>query len=556
MMYDSTYFDDKSDDPPNFGNIGSSNGYRNEYLSGNLAVRQTLDRLAMEGVVSNDDWDFESLPTAGIIVHEAGIQQAGHLSQSVVWPERQWSVYLQGLAVLGVEEWLRLHSDLRVGRDRCSTFQPAFANLLSAACNLTVGEFQLCAIPIGALGDDRIEIPRAAIDLPQFAAHFYVLVEVLEDCGYVQIAGVAPRQHLTELCQQTQGTTGDRGEESWSYLCPTTWFEYSKDDLLLWLRAADASQMELPAPISIPVSLSLRATMQQVQADLATRPIWQTLDWSEAMPLLVNPGWADWLLETAKGIANLPLPVNSAPAGVQVNTPGAGNVGSSSLAADSGSVTPEMNGTAVTEGRAYASDDKLLIRALNVGMWLHDRMGSLAEELAWMMMSSPTVHPLSRSLSPQTPPAALAVGMRDIEDGVDSIIGQLLLDGLDIPTCARGAYRQVEWADRSLRLYVLTWPHLSAENEPEWTLLIVLGPTPGQSLPPQTRLRVRDASNLLVEQTSAPQLDDSYLYAHVIGAWDEQFWVTIDSDCTEPGAESSSAIYLPPFQFKPGVVQL
>ena len=126
--------------------------------------------------------------------------------------------------------------------------RPAFANLLSAACNLTVGEFQLCAIPIGALGDDRIEIPRAAIDLPQFAAHFYVLVEVLEDCGYVQIAGVAPRQHLTELCQQTQGTTGDRGEESWSYLCPTTWFEYSKDDLLLWLRAADASQMELPCP--------------------------------------------------------------------------------------------------------------------------------------------------------------------------------------------------------------------------------------------------------------------------------------------------------------------
>ena len=110
MMYDSTYFDDKSDDHPNFGNIGSSNGYRNEYLSGNLAVRQTLDRLAMEGVVSNDDWDFESLPTAGIIVHEAGIHQAGHLSQSVVWPERQWSVYLQGLAVLGVEEWLRLHS--------------------------------------------------------------------------------------------------------------------------------------------------------------------------------------------------------------------------------------------------------------------------------------------------------------------------------------------------------------------------------------------------------------------------------------------------------------
>ncbi|MEL7084469.1 MAG: DUF1822 family protein [Cyanobacteria bacterium J06597_1] len=550
MMYDSTHYDEKSHECPDFGSIdnsdtGDRNGSRLKNMSGERLGTIPLDRLAMEGVVSSGDWDFESLPTAGVQMQEAGIQQAGRLSQSVVWPDRQWSTYLQGLAVLGFEDWLRLHSNLSVGRDRCSTFQPALANVLSAACNLSVDQFQLCVIPIGALGDDRIEIPRAAIDLPQFSAHFYVLVEVLEDCGYVQVLGMALHQQLTERCRNTVGITGDRGEESWSYFCPTAWFEYSKDDLLLWLRAADASQIELPPALPLPVSMPLRARMQQVQSQLATRPIWQVLDWSEAMPLLVNPGWANWLLETAKGLANLPLPLDTERLEPQLDT-------SAAVAARKGNL-PTIESAATGTDSTAVADERFLNRALNVGMWLHDRMGALAEELAWIMMAPSVPH--AHSGSSQIP-SELVVGMRDIEDDVDAVIGQLLLDGLDIPISARGAYRQLEWGDRSLRLYALTWPHLSANNEPEWTLLVVLGPTPGQSLPARTRLRVRDATQLLVEQTSSERADDSYLYAHVIGAWDEQFWVTIDTDGTGSSADSGSAIYLPPFQFKPGVVQL
>ncbi|MGK7910691.1 MAG: DUF1822 family protein [Synechococcus sp.] len=560
MMYDSTYSARTSDECPDFGSIDNRNASRIDYLYGNLSGKIPLDRLVMEGAVSSGDWDFESLPTAGILLQNDGFQQAGRLSQSVVWPDRQWSVYQQGLAVLGLEEWLRLHSSLSMVRDRCSTFQPALANLVPAACNLAVGEFQLCAIPVGVLGDDRLEIPRAALDLPQFAAHFYVLVEVLEDCGYVQIIGVATRPRLLELCQQTEWATSDRGEESWSYLCSNTWFEYAGDDLLLWLRAANASQMELPPPAPIPpVSMQLRATLQQRQADLARRPIWQLLDWSEAMPLLVNPGWADWLLGTARGIANLPLPTNAGAVGSQVTSDRANSLGASGIGTATG-----IGAIAETEELHPPSNEQLLNRALNVGLWLHDRMETLAEELSWIMMAPFSPQHMSQS------PAELAVGMRDIEDDVDTIVGQLLLDGLEIPTYACGAYRQVEWADRSLRLYAVTWPHLSDENVPEWTLLVVLGPTPGQSLPPLTRLRVRDASNLLVEQTSPPVLDDGYVYAHVVGTWDEQFWVTIDAGDVELGGELASedgfgamsspttrpAIDLPPFQFKPGVVQL
>lgn len=550
-MYDSTYYNEKSDECPDFGSIDNSNGSRIDYWYGGLLGRIPLDRLAMEGVVSSGDWDFESLPTAGILIRDDGFQQAGALSQSVVWPEQQWSIYLQGLAIQGLEEWLRLHSNLSLSCDRCSTIQPPLANLLSAACNLVVGDFQLCAIPVGALGDNRVEIPRAALDLSQFAAHFYVLVEVLEDCGYVQIIGVAPRQRLLDHCQQTDWSTRDRGEESWSYLCSQDWFEYSGDDLLLWLRAANAGQLERSSAVPLPVSLQLRALLQQLQADLARRPIWTLLDWSDAMPLMVNPGWADWLLGTAQGLANLPFPVNSDALNSQ-SASGPASSRTSSLRTVTGTTE------AATTGRmSDPAHERLLDRALNVGLWLHDRMDTLAEELSWMMMAPLSGQGLSPSQPFAQPPTELAAGMRDLEDDVDTIIGQLLIDGLDIPTYACGAYRQVEWANRGLRLYALTWPQLSDDNVPEWTLLLVLGPTPGQSLPPRTRLRVRDASNLLVEQTSPPQLDDGYLYAHVLGSWDEQFWVTIDSECPELGTDSAcAAIYLPPFQFKPGVVQL
>ncbi|MEM9568243.1 MAG: DUF1822 family protein, partial [Cyanobacteria bacterium P01_E01_bin.34] len=550
MMYDSTHYDEKSDECPDLGSIdnsdtGDRNGSRVE-LSGEQLGSIPIDRLAMEGVVSTGDWDFESLPTAGVQMQEAAVQQAGRLSQSVVWPARQWSVYLQGLAVWGFEDWLRLHSSLSVVRDRCSTFQPALANILSAACNLSVGQFQLCVIPVGALGDDRIEIPRAAIELPQFSAHFFVLVEVLEDCRYVQILGVAPRQHLIHLCQQTEGVTSDRGEESWNYFCPTTWFKYSKDDLLLWLKVAEASQIELPPAVSLPVTVPLRARMQQAQSDLAARPIWQVLNWFEAKPLLVNPGWTDWLLGTAQGLVNLPLPLSSEQLGQSKS------LGASAAVLGNRSITNDSSATGI-DGTVMAADDRGLNRAVNVGMWLHDRMGALAEELAWMMMAPSAAHSL---LGASQVPSELAVGMRDLEGDVDAIIGQLLSDGLDIPSRARGAYRQVQWDNRSLRMYALTWPHLSTDNEPEWTLLVVLGPTPGHRLPPLTRLRVRDATQLLVEQTLSDLADDSYLYAHVIGSWDEQFWVTIDVEDTDSAADSGSAIYLPPFQFKPGVVQL
>ena len=458
--------------------------------------------------------EYDNFPTAGVQLSQSSIHQAGQIGRTAIGEQQQWSVYLQALAVFGFKAWLKDCScPLSLDLEDCTTLLPPLANLLDAACNLRVGDFNLCLIPTGSLGDRWVNLPRAAIELPHFAAHFFVLVEVLEDCASSQVVGVIHRELLLERVTRAFGPDSsshafksnsslERGD--WSYRIPVDWLSYDAEDLLLWLRAADASLLRLPngsAEFTFPQRSSaqatterLRSSLHRLQPQLANQPIWQLLNWDQGHEVLSKPEWARWLYRLACGDLN-----------------------------------PAMPSQENLEVNPIPSD-----RALNVGLWLQDRLDALAEELAWVLMPP---------LSPQ---------MRTVQEDVNVIVAELERDGILVPTHARGAYRSLQLSALNLRLYAFTWPHMSAGNIPEWTLLLVLGPQPGQSLPPNTRLLVRDASQLLVEQISSPELEESYLYAHVMGTWEEKFWVTVEGDFTA----ADSAVHLPPFKFEPGVLQL
>ncbi|NJO80791.1 MAG: DUF1822 family protein [Cyanobacteria bacterium RM1_2_2] len=112
-----------------------------------------------------------------------------------------------------------------------------------------------------------------------------------------------------------------------------------------------------------------------------------------------------------------------------------------------------------------------------------------------------------------------------------------------MPPTARAAYRDFQVDAVAVRLYALTWDvsPTSTTPEPEWSLLLVLGAQPGTQLPQSITLSVQDDMQLLTQETlqHAP-----YLYAQVIGTWNEQFRVTI----TLPNGAS---LTLPPFAFNP-----
>lgn len=93
----------------------------------------------------------------------------------------RWQTYLNTLALLGFEQWLSERIPARtVNRD---------TNVVSAGCNLKVGEFKICLIATEHLLDEVVNVPQTTIEQPELAAHFYVVLEVLEEQEQVIVRG-------------------------------------------------------------------------------------------------------------------------------------------------------------------------------------------------------------------------------------------------------------------------------------------------------------------------------------------------------------------------------
>lgn len=167
--------------------------------------------------------------------------------------------------------------------------------------------------------------------------------------------------------------------------------------------------------------------------------------------------------------------------------------------------------------------------AINVGLWLKNQLDRVAQDLSWILLPPPSLSSEFRSLG-----AAV--------EQFNNAIAQLINQGdMVIPSQARGVYRDLQWENIALRLYVVAWELPATGSVPEWTLLLILGAQPNATLPVGIKLQVRDEVQVLEE----PVLSDrskAYLYAQVIGTQNERFWVTI-------ALAGGTALTLPPFTF-------
>ncbi|MGF1523526.1 MAG: DUF1822 family protein [Leptolyngbyaceae cyanobacterium] len=175
-----------------------------------------------------------------------------------------------------------------------------------------------------------------------------------------------------------------------------------------------------------------------------------------------------------------------------------------------------------------ATEPPLRTRVMNVGRWLQDQLDEVAQQLAWTL------------LDPLTPAAALRSPTQELE----TILSEVEPQGVTIPPRARAAYTEVRVADMPLRLYALIWNVFEGEI-PEWSLLVFLGPAPGDHLPAGLTLRICDASSVLTQQTFFAGSESTFLFAQVFGTWDESFTLEI-----VPPDEGASLI-LPAFGFRP-----
>ena len=451
------------------------------------------------------DFDFEAFPVAAIALEPSNIERAIQISNAIPNESQQWQTYLNALALFGFAQWLEERgADIPLESANSTVLRPEYANVFQAVANLTVESFKLCLIATGSLTDEEVIIPQAVIDLPEFAAHFYVLIEIQEEFEQVIIRGFLRRDRLDSQCH----AVNLQPNSDWTYSVPLAWFDNDPDRLLLYLRCLE------PAGILLPEIASDRiAALSTVQGELETllpllqsteTALWQVLNWQQGTAVLTNPELVEWVYRLQiKAISN------------------------------------EASETQ-NELRNYLSDllNLLTQRTVNVARWLQDQIDELAQGLSWVLMP-PSFVPATVSMR-STPSLEAVLPAAEFEE----IIRQLAHTGMEIPTAARGAYQDIGLADIQARLYALTWPFLSPENTPEWTLLLVLGPAPGSALPHGIRLRVSDQSGVLVQRTLNRNSMDNYLYVLIAGRWDEKFLATI----TLP---NGTTLTLPPFAFRP-----
>ncbi|MEB3355114.1 MAG: DUF1822 family protein [Synechococcales bacterium] len=413
-----------------------------------------------------DTFDWETPDEDRIELTVAQVSQATALSQTVSHPQQQWQVYLHSLALTVVKEWLaEWATDLVVTDRDCSLLHPPLANLIEAACNLKIGDFRLCLLATGSVVGPSVWVPRAALELPAFIPHYFVLVEVLEDQLQAKIHGYLRGDRLPHHPQSQARLSAT----DWTVALPLQLFDRNPSGLLMELRCLQPVALA-PSPTSASTFLETQLTERLPQL-LAPDALWQDiLTWPEGAQLLSQPDLLNRLYEAQQAVHQ----------------------------------GQDMAEAIATFTSPSPSTLSLSQRAMNAAAWLGDRLDHLAQELAWTLMPAFALEPALRSNE-------FDAGQWEIQ----------------LPAEARGAYQDIRLGTAALRLRLVTWPLMLDQQQPGWALVVVLEAQPETQLPVGIGLQIRDEHQLLVEQRLGEALQDGYLYAQVGGYWHELFWITV-----------------------------
>ena len=170
---------------------------------------------------------FEALDEDIVDLSPRQMERAINLSDSDNAQE-SWDNYLQALAKVGFSQWLE-------ERGRDLDFRET--NTLPQT---QVEDFTVHLMAMGSLTDTTIPLPKSALDNP---AHFYVVVEVMEELGKVKIKSFLTHPDLQE-CLNSVGNIQDNS----TYNLSLAWFDSNSHNLLLYLRCLEPAAIPLSSP--------------------------------------------------------------------------------------------------------------------------------------------------------------------------------------------------------------------------------------------------------------------------------------------------------------------
>jgi hypothetical protein len=243
-------------------------------------IKNTMD--------SKFDWD--AIESDTITLDASQIDQAIELSDPINNENQQWQAYINALALLSFEQWLSDRApDLSINKSQCSILLPQYAGLIKSVCNVKVGNFKICLIPITTSIDKTVTLPRITTELSEYKAHLYVLVSIIEELEQASILSFIPYYELIEKIQ----TSDFKVRSNWNYQLPLSWFNVNPDDLLLCLRCLESEPFPKQNLLTASAkSLSkIREKLQQYQSQLETseQELWQIFTWEEATIFFTHP---------------------------------------------------------------------------------------------------------------------------------------------------------------------------------------------------------------------------------------------------------------------------
>jgi hypothetical protein len=129
-------------------------------------------------------------------------------TQAAVWRQSQadanswgrWNAYLNRLCLETILPWLKDEYLPTAATGVNSSLMPMIWDVVSGAV-ITVGTKRIVLIPTESIDRSELEVPQEWVDIPSWAADYYLGVQVASDEREIQIYGYATHQQL-----KTQGS--------------------------------------------------------------------------------------------------------------------------------------------------------------------------------------------------------------------------------------------------------------------------------------------------------------------------------------------------------------
>jgi len=182
------------------------------------------------------------LPEA-IFLETEDFEWAKTISSHVSQEPQQWQAYLDALALVGCEKWVKEH---------LST-QPVQKNFIGNTAYLKIADFKFCILATEHLLDEVVNLHQKLVTQSKLAAHFYLIIEVLEEQEEIIIRGFLRYDHLVD----TLKTINLQTTENTVYQIPFSKFDSEPNHLLFYCLYSDAAAIPLPVATEVTQQQSL-----------------------------------------------------------------------------------------------------------------------------------------------------------------------------------------------------------------------------------------------------------------------------------------------------------